>query len=377
VLLPRPLGSTRISPNEADLAAETGTAVAEAAAQRRPTLRVLVRPLRNYRIETAMLLVLVVLACAMEARSTVSLSGANIRNVLDSAAPLLLVSIGQLLVLITGGIDLSVGAAFALVGMTTAVLMQSHGIGVSVVVGTATGLALGLANGLLIVYLKLAPFIVTLATLSIGGSLAYVVSGGTTRLVPDAFASLDGGTLIGGIPNYVTVMVVALVIVHLFLRRTVFGRYLYATGSSEQAARLAGVPSELARLFAYAASGLLAAVAAFLAMSQLGAVDPSSGSSTLLLNSIAAVVIGGASLFGGLGSAPGALIGVLIISLLQNALVILQVPSFWQGTMSGGVIVFAVLIERLVRGGGGGERRIKRGLFTRKASTTKGRTPTP
>lgn len=335
------------------------------------------RPLRNYRIEAAMLLVLVALAAAMEIRSTVSLSGANIRNVLDSAAPLFLISIGQLLVLITGGIDLSVGATFALVGMTTAVLMETHGTGLGVAGGLATGLGVGLVNGVLIVYLRLAPFIVTLATLSIAGSLAYVVSGGTSRLVPESFSGLDGGTLILGIPNYVTVMAVTLVVAHLFLRRTVFGRYLYATGSSEQAARLAGVPSDLTKLFAYAASGALAAVAAFFAMSQLGAVDPSSGSSTLLLNSIAAVVIGGASLFGGMGSAPGALIGVLIISLLQNALVILQVPSFWQGTVSGGVIVFAVLIERLVRGGGGGKRRISRGVLGRKASTTKGRASTP
>lgn len=353
---------------------EPASAVAgPAPAPTRELRRALVRPLRNYRIEMAMLLVLVLLAGAMEIRSTVSLSEANIRNVLDSAAPLFLVAIGQLLVLITGGIDLSVGATFALAGMTTAVLMESHGLGVGIAVGVATGLAVGLFNGLLIVCLKLAPFIVTLATLSIGGSLAYVVSGGTSRLVPDGFSAFNGGTLVAGIPNYVTVMAVTLVVAHLFLRWTVFGRYLYATGSSEQAARLAGVPTDLAKLFAYAASGTLAAVAALLTMSQLGAVDPSSGSSTLLLNSIAAVVIGGASLFGGLGSAPGALIGVLIIALLQNALVILQVPSFWQGTVSGGVIVFAVLIERVVRGGGGGERPRGRSVFGRRASTTKGR----
>lgn len=310
--------------------------------------------LRTYRVEVAMTGVLIVLLLAMQIGAPQTLTVSNIENVLGAAVPLLLVATGQLLVLITGGIDLSVGANYALAGMAADLMMLHSGsIALGIIVGVAVGVAVGLVNGMLIVFLRLVPFIVTLATLSIAASLTYIISGGVSQGVPTGMAGLNAGHLIPGLPNYILIVVLTVIVASLFLRRTIVGRFLYAVGSNEEAARLGGIPTAQMKILAYTLSGLMASIAAIFALSELGAVEPA-WSSALLLNSIAAVVIGGASLFGGVGTAWGALIGVLIISFLNTGLILLQVPSFWQGTTSGIIIIVAVIAEQLIRGEGGG-----------------------
>jgi ribose transport system permease protein len=323
--------------------------------------------LHRYRVETAMFVVLVLLVVYLGASTGKSLTSSNLRNVLQQAAPLLLIGFGQLAVMITGGIDLSVGATFGLSGMVTVVLMSHLPTVVACLIGLGVGLGVGLINGALVVYGRFVPFIVTLATFSIAGSIAYVVSGGNSHTVQSTgFTQLDQGTLVPGVPNYLLYMIVAAVLAHLLLTYTVGGRSLYATGSSENAARIGGIRVDRAKLLAYAMAGLLSAAAAVLTASELLSVDPTSGG-TYQLNSIAAVVIGGGSLFGGIGTAAGTVIGVLIVSFLGNALVLLQVPSFWQGTVTGAVIIVAVAIERLTNGGLATKLRV---LFTKPRRST-------
>ena len=166
--------------------------------------------------------------------------------------------------------------------------------------------------------------------------------------MPPSFFQLNAGHLVPGVANYVLFIILAVALTHVVLTRTIFGRWLFATGSNESAARLVGVPTDRAKLIAYVTSGLLAAVAALLTASYLGTVEAIAGTG-LELQSIAAVVIGGASLFGGMGSAFGALVGVLITTVIQNGINLLGINSFWRGTVTGGVIVLAVLVERATR----------------------------
>ena len=307
-----------------------------------------VRIVGKYRIEFAMVVVLLALLLALQAATGLALGGGNLANILQAAAPLVLISLGQLLVIATAGIDLSVGSVFSLAGITGALMMQRHGVAVGVIVGLGVGAACGLVNGVLVTRAKLAPFIVTLAMFSAAASLAFVVTNGASQTIPVSFAGLNAGHLVPGVANYVLFIVAAVVLFHVVLTRTIFGRWLFATGSNEPAARLVGVPTDRVKLVAYVVSGVLAAVAALLTASYLGTVEAIAGTG-LELQSIAAVVIGGASLFGGMGSAFGALVGVLITTVIQNGINLLGINSFWRGAVTGGVIVLAVLVERATR----------------------------
>jgi ribose transport system permease protein len=316
---------------------------------RRPLL---VRWAASYRIELTMLVVLAVLVVALQLATGDELKGGNVANVLQAAAPLVLISLGQLLVMSTAGIDLSVGSVFSLSGIAGAAIMNKHGVTEGVVVALAVGAACGAVNGFLVTRAKLAPFIVTLAMFSAAASLAFVVTNGASQVVPVSFGGLDAGHLIPGVANYVLIIFLAVAVFQLILTRTIFGRWLYASGSNESAARLVGVPTDRVKFSAYVISGLLAACAALLTASYLGTVEAIAGNG-LELQSIAAVVIGGASLFGGTGTAIGALIGVLITSVIQNGINLLGINSFWRGTVTGAVIVLAVLVERATRSDGG------------------------
>ena len=313
------------------------------------------RALKDYRVEFAMLGVLVVLSIIGNILYPELLSSTDIGNILDLVAALFLMAVGQVVVLITGGIDLSVGSTFALASVAFAIGTNDHGEGVGLIVGLGVGLGIGAVNGFLVAVIGLAPFIVTLASDAAGASLALVVTNGETQSLPNSASAFSLGHAVPGIPNYVLFIVLTLVVGHVVMRWTKVGRFFYAVGSNVDAAGLVGVPVRAVRFSAYAISGTLAALAGIYVVTGLFSADPTAGS-TYLLESIAAVVIGGASLVGGIGSVFGALIGTVIIVELQTGLVVADVPSFWQGTTYGIVIIFAIMVERLLRKRGHGAR---------------------
>jgi ribose transport system permease protein len=302
----------------------------------------------DYRTELAIAIAILVLEGIVGTLVPNALTQGNLADIGQAASPLVIMAIGQLLVVITGGIDLSVGSVFSLTGMITALAMV-HGFGAvtSTAFGLGVGVVVGLVNGLLVTVAELAPFVVTLITYAACGSLAFIVTNGQSLPVPDQnYYLLNSGSLLPGVVNYALFCVVLLAACELFLRRAVAGRWLYAVGSSANASRLLGVPVRRTVLAAYLGSGILAAFASLLSLSYISNAEATAGSS-LMLQAIAAVVIGGASLFGGTGSAVGAVLGALMITTIQNGVNLIGVNSFWQGSVTAVVILIAVLVDRI------------------------------
>lgn len=256
-------------------------------------------------------------------------------------------SLGVLLVVITGGIDLSVGSVFSLTGMVTAQAMaQGFGGVAAASFGLGVGLIFGSINGFLVTIVGLAPFVVTLVTFAIAGSLAFIVTNGRSMPIGDPdFWLLNSGSLIPSVPNYILFCVVFLIVIELFLKKMVAGRWFYAVGSSSTAAYLLGIPVKRTKFFAYVASSLLASFSGLLTISYILNAESTAGAS-LMLQAIAAVVIGGASLLGGTGTAVGAVLGALMITVIQNGVNLIGINSFWQGSVTGLAILTAVLIDR-------------------------------
>ena len=308
------------------------------------------RILSTYRTEIAIAIAIVIIELAVGMVVPAALSVGNIANVTQAAAPLVIMAFGVLLVIITGGIDLSVGSVFSLTGMVTGLAM-SHGYGVVVssFAGVGVGLAIGTINGALVTFVGLAPFVVTLSTYAIAGSLWFIVTDGHSLPINDPnYWLLNSGTLVPGVINYVLWCALLLIVIEFCLRKVVAGRWLYAVGSSSSSARVIGIPVNRVRLSAYMLSGLLASFAGIVSVSYISNAEATAGSS-LMLQAIAAVVIGGASLFGGTGSAIGALLGSLMITIIQNGANLIGVNSFWQGTVTGVVILIAVLVDRITK----------------------------
>ncbi|WP_020566530.1 ABC transporter permease [Trinickia symbiotica] len=308
------------------------------------------RSLSTYRTEIAIAIAIVIVELAVGMVVPAALSGGNIANVTQAAAPLVIMSFGVLLVIITGGIDLSVGSVFSLTGMVTGLAM-AHGYGAiaSSAAGLSVGVVIGLVNGALVTFVGLAPFVVTLSTYAIAGSLSFIVTNGNSLPISDPnYWLLNSGALVPGLPNYLLWCGLLLVAIELCLRKVVAGRWLYAVGSSSSSARVIGIPVNRVRLTAYLLSGLLASFAGIVSVSYVSNAEATAGSS-LMLQAIAAVVIGGASLFGGTGSAIGALLGSLMITIIQNGANLIGVNSFWQGTVTGIVILIAVLVDRITK----------------------------
>lgn len=295
-----------------------------------------------------MLGALILLAVVLSALQPRFLTFGNLENVLSQVVVLGIIAIGQTLVILTGGIDLSVGGIAALSSVAGGLVLLEYGTIPGVMVMLLVGLLVGLVNGVLVSYVGLAPFIVTLGMLSVTSSLAYVLSDGRSLTgLPAGFAWLGNGSF-AGVQLYVFLFVGLYVLAHLFLTRSRPGRFIYAIGSNPEAARLSGVKVPLYRAVPYAVTGLLCGVAISIGASRLGSIDPNTGTG-FELATIAAVVIGGASLMGGKGSVVGTLIGIFLIGILQNGLNILGVSAFWQGTALGIVIILAVILDRVVR----------------------------
>lgn len=259
-----------------------------------------------------------------------------------------IIAIGMTLVIISAGIDLSVGSIAGLASVVAATVMATQGLGLGIAAGLAVGLVAGAINGVLIARVGLAPFIVTLGTLALfRGSALVFTNGQPIYGIPESFRGIFGGSL-GPIPTPVIIAIVCAVIVDFLLRRTTFGEHIIAIGGNEEAARLCGVAVGRVKALIYVIAGGLAALGGFVLVARIGAAEPIGGTG-YELDAIAATVIGGTSLFGGVGTIGGTLIGALILGGLRNGLTLMNVQTFWQQVASGLVIIFAVLIDRLIR----------------------------
>jgi erythritol transport system permease protein len=274
-----------------------------------------------------------------------------------------LLAIGMLMVILTGGIDLSVGSIVGLAGVVAGVLLEGLRIGfldtiiyppvwAVVIIVLAVGAGVGAINGTLVTRFNVAPFVATLGMLYVARGTALLISdgetypnlGGSEQLGNTGFEWLGGGEVLG-IPVSILIMVLFAVAALFLTRRSPFGRWIYAIGGNERAAELAGVPVRKVKTRVYMISGFCAAMAGLIIASELTSAAPQAGE-TFELNAIAAVVIGGTSLMGGRGNVRGALIGAFVIGFLADGLVILGVSTFWQIVIKGTVIVLAVILDQ-------------------------------
>jgi len=300
-----------------------------------------------YRSELAIAMACVALLVGVGIFVPAALSSGNFANILQASAPLVIMSLGVLVVIITGGIDLSVGSIFSLTGMVTALAM-ANGFGdvTASLLGLGVGIVFGSINGVLITLVGLAPFVVTLITYAVAASLAFIVTNGRSLGVDSSdYWLLNSGELLPGIPNFVVFCLVFTVVLEFVLRKITAGRWFYSVGSSPMAAYLLGIPVKRTRFAAYVISGTMASFAGLLTVSYILNAEATAGAS-LMLQAIAAVVIGGASLAGGTGSAVGAVLGALMITIIQNGVNLIGINSFWQGSVTGLAILVAVLIDR-------------------------------
>ncbi|MER5714623.1 substrate-binding domain-containing protein [Streptomyces sp. NPDC002132] len=321
---------------------------------------------RRLLLDNGALTALIVLVIAMSALSGDFLTTDNLLNVGVQAAVTAILAFGVTFVIVSAGIDLSVGSVAALSATVVAWSATQQGVPVAIAVALAvvTGVVCGLVNGFLIAYGKLPPFIATLAMLSVARGLSLVISEGSPIAFPDSVSHL-GDTLGGWLPVPVLVMIAMGLVAAFVLGRTYIGRSMYAIGGNEEAARLSGLRVKKQKLAIYALSGVFAAAAGVVLASRLSSAQPQAADG-YELDAIAAVVIGGASLAGGTGKASGTLIGALILAVLRNGLNLLSVSAFWQQVVIGVVIALAVLLDTVRRkagatpvtaGAGGGKGR--------------------
>jgi ribose transport system permease protein len=273
----------------------------------------------------------------------------NFTQIVVQSAVIGIAAVGMTFVIITGGIDLSVGSVVALTGMLAAISMQGGGSGiVGILVALGSGLLIGCFNGFSTTFLGITPFIVTLAVLSMARGLTLAVSKGQTVYgFPPTFTFVGQAEVLG-VSLLVWLTLAIFAIGYVTLSRTVFGHQVYAIGGNREAARLAGIPVRRVSFLVYAIAGLCAGLSAVVLTSRLDSALPSAAEG-LELQVIAAVVIGGTSLFGGRGNMVGTLVGVLLIGTLNNGLTLLNVPPFWVQFVQGAVIFLAVLIDALNR----------------------------
>jgi ribose transport system permease protein len=297
---------------------------------------------------------IIVVFSILEPHNFVSVN--NARNIATDAAVLLVVAVGATYVIVTAGIDLSVGSVLVFSGVVSAKAMNGAGgdnVGVillGLLVALSAGLGWGLINGFLIAKAKIPPFIVTLGTLGMALGAAELITGGVdVRQVPFKLTDTLGfGRLFHQIPYLVLIAAGVALVFAIVLAATRYGRYTYAIGSSEEAARRAGIAVDRHLITVYALAGMLSGLAGFMNLARFGTTTIG-GHATDNLQAIAAVVIGGTSLFGGIGSVVGTLIGVFIPAVLQNGFVIVGVQPFWRDVAVGAVLIAAVYLDQLRR----------------------------
>ena len=293
-----------------------------------------------------LVLVVVLFGIIMTFLSPVFLSFANFQNLLIQSTVLAILALGQTFVIMTKGIDLSVGGIMA-VSAAVGLGLSVDG-GVPVVLGIAIAIAIGalagLLNGFAVTRLGITPLIVTLAMLGMTRGAVFVyTNGANVTPIPDILTAFGRGRFLN-LPTSVWLLLILAVVAHLVLARTTFGRSVYATGGNEVAARVAGIPTARIITLCYVISGIMAAIAGLVLTARLESAGPRAGAG-IELTVIAACVIGGTSLFGGQGSIAGTLLGVVLISLVSNAVNLLGVPPAWDELVRGLVIFFAALVD--------------------------------
>lgn len=272
----------------------------------------------------------------------------NIMNLLRQISVNALIAFGMTFVILTGGIDLSVGSTLALGSALTAGLLTSGMDPIlALLIGLLIGLVLGGVNGLIVTKGKVAPFIATLATMTIyrGVTLVYTDGKPITGLSNSFTFEMIGKGYVFGIPFPVILMLIIFFILYFVLRNTVFGRQVYSIGGNEEASILSGIKTDRIKIWIYSLTGMLSVLAGIIITSRLNSAQPTAGT-TYELDAIAAVVIGGTSLSGGKGRIVGTLVGAMIIGIIDNGLNLLNVSSFYQQIVKGGIILLAVLLDR-------------------------------
>jgi ribose transport system permease protein len=277
--------------------------------------------------------------------SDLFLTARNLRNVGLQASALAAVSFGQTVVILAAGLDLSVGATVAFASVITAIGIVNYGIPAGILIGLLAGSLIGVVNGLVVTRLRVFPFIATLAMMSVVTGLALKISDGTPVAgLPPEF-TLIASTRLFGVPLPVGIALALLLLVYLFLKYTRIGRDIYAVGGNLQAAHLSGLNTKKLVLFTYVISAFCASIGAVILSARVGSGQPTIGSS-LALESVAAVVLGGVSLFGGRGSVINVALGVAFVSLLSNGLNLLNVSSYTQMIVIGGALIVAVALDQ-------------------------------
>ncbi|MCI1209111.1 MAG: ABC transporter permease [Treponema sp.] len=274
-------------------------------------------------------------------------SAYNISTLTRAASFVILVGFGQTIVLLTGGIDLSVAAIGSVCGMVNAIFMVRYGMNpyFAILLSTLMGIPLGAINGLLIAKLKLTPFIVTLATMEIFQGFVYVVTKGMPITgMSDAAGKLADGVIGGILPNIVVMMVIICILLTIMLTRMRLGRYIYALGGNRNCAKIVGIPTERVEIIVYCFSGLLSAFAGVMMSCKLESFQATIGESWQM-GSITAAVLGGTSMLGGFGSVVGTIMGGLLTGVISTCITLLRISSYWETIVTGVVVLIAIFID--------------------------------
>ena len=282
-------------------------------------------------------------------KSPYFLTSSNFENIGRAVAIIGVTAVGETIVIISGGFDLSVGSVMAAAGMVSAYLVN-HGTSVWLCffVALLVGFGIGLGNGTIVSYARINPLIATLATLSIVRGLGFVISGGEDLVISNTTYLNLGTNSVLGVPITVVILLVTFAVFGAIMPRTFFGRYAYAIGSSSRAAKLAGVPVSRWRLGFYATCGLLAALSGIITVARTGTAQPSANLG-IELDVITAVILGGTSLSGGRGRLAGTFLGLILIGTLNNGLILIDVQAYWQQVVKGVVLLLAVFWDELRR----------------------------
>jgi rhamnose transport system permease protein len=295
---------------------------------------------------------ILILVIVVTFRAPSFLTADNWQDILLNISILVIVALGQTMVIITHGIDLSVSSMIGLVAMMVAFVVKQYPdmpIALPVILGMAVGAVLGTFNGLIITYGKVPPIIATLGTLSIYRGLVFFYSQGTwinSFELPDNFKMLSKGTPLG-LPNLVIIAILVAVMVYYFLRHTRTGRDIFAVGSNPEAAQFAGIRKQRIIFLVYLLSGILAGLAAVLWASRFESAQTNTASG-FELQTVAASVVGGVSISGGVGTVPGVLLGALLLGIIQNSLTLIRISPFWQLAAQGLLILIAVISDKWI-----------------------------
>lgn len=297
--------------------------------------------------QLGMLIILALLIVVMSVIAPNFTDSSNILNVLKQSSITAILAAGMTVVILTGGIDLSVGSTLALSGVISVLLSNAGApVGLAMLVGAGVGYVAGAINGYLTAVPKLPAFIVTLGSMTYLRGLAYVITGGYPVVLASEKFKFIGAGEIFGIPTPIYIMAIVYLIMFVVLKYTMFGRHVYAIGGNEEAAHLTGIKVNRTLINVYSISGLLAGISGVVMAGRLFSGQPMVGIA-FELDAIAAVVLGGTSFVGGRGRIQGTIIGVLIVAVLTNGMTLLNVDYYWQQVVKGIVIVIAVLLDRM------------------------------